>query len=66
MLAYRKLDKDDYIVPKSYRLVALLNTIRKLLELVMMYRIIELAETHNLLSDSQIGARKGRSAETTL
>ena len=66
MLAYKKLDKDNYIVPKSYRLVALLNIIGKLLELVMTYRIIELAETYSLLLDSQIGACKGRLAKTAL
>jgi exonuclease III len=65
-LAYRKPGKDDYTVPKSYRPVALLNTMGKLLELVMARRITELAETHGLLPDSQMGARKGRSAETAL
>jgi hypothetical protein len=65
-LAYRKPGKDDYTAPKSYRPVALLNTMGKLLELVMARRITELAETYGLLPDSQMGARKGRSTETAL
>jgi len=52
MLALRKLNKDDYTVPKLYRPIALLNTIRKLLELVIAYRLIDLAETNNLLLET--------------
>ena len=66
MLALRKPNKDDYTVLKSYRLIALLNIIKKLLELVIAYRLMDLAETNNLLLETQIEARKGRSVEITL
>jgi exonuclease III len=65
-LALRKPGKDDYTTPKAYRPIALLNTMGKLLELVMGRRLSELAETNGLLPDTQMGARKGRSAETAL
>ncbi len=65
-LALRKPGKDDYTTPKAYRPIALLNTMGKLLELVIGRRLSELAETNGLLPDTQMGARKGRSAETVL
>jgi len=52
MLALKKLNKDNYIILKVYRLIALLNTIEKLLELVIAYRLIKLAEANNLLLET--------------
>jgi retrotransposon-encoded endonuclease/reverse transcriptase-like protein len=65
-LVLRKPNKGDYTAPKAYRPIALLNTMGKLLELVIARRITGLAEANNLLPDTQMGARKGRSAETAL
>jgi exonuclease III len=65
-LTLRKPKKGDYTDPKSYRPIALLNTIGKLLERVIASRISQLAETNSLLPETQMGARPGRSAETAI
>jgi hypothetical protein len=65
-LALRKPNKEDYTIPKAYRPIALLNTMGKILELVMARKLSQLAEENNLLPQSQMGARKGRSMETAL
>jgi len=51
-LALRKLNKDNYIILKAYRLIALLNSIKKLLELIIVYRLIKLAEANSLLLET--------------
>ena len=66
MLALRKSNKNDYIIPKTYKSIALLNIMRKILELVIAKRLTRLAEINNLLPPTQMGARAGRSAETAL
>lgn len=65
-LALRKPGKPDYRSPTAYRPIALLNSMGKLLEIVMARRIAELAETWALLPDAQMGARRGRSTLTAL
>ena len=65
-LALRKPNKEDYTIPKAYRPIALLNTMGKILELVMARKLSQLAEENNLLPETQMGARKGRSTETAL
>ena len=62
----KKLQKPDYSEPKTYRLITLLDTLRKALEAVISIRIREYAEANRLLLEEQIGARKGRSVETVL
>ena len=62
----KKLQKTDYSEPKAYRLIALLDTLRKALEAVISTRIREYAEANRLLPEEQMGARKGRSVETAL
>ena len=62
----KKLQKTDYSEPKAYRLITLLDTLRKALEAVISIRIREYAEANRLLLEEQIGARKGRSVETAL
>jgi ribonuclease HI len=54
----RKLDKDDYTQPKSYRPIALLNTLGKALEAVVANRLTYLADTFQLLPKEHIGGRK--------
>ena len=46
-----KLKKEDYSNPKAYRLIALLNILKKALEAVIAERIRFAAETHAFLSD---------------
>jgi ribonuclease HI len=54
----RKLDKDDYTQPKSYRPIALLNTLGKALEAVVASRLTYLADTYQLLPKQHTGGRK--------
>lgn len=59
-------DAEDYVNPKAYRPIALLNTLGKTLESIMAEKISYLAERFNLLPCTQMGARRGRSTETAL
>ena len=65
-ITLRKIDKDDYTAPNAYFPIALLNTLGKVMESIMSKKITHLAETHRLLPDSRMGARRGRSTETAL
>jgi hypothetical protein len=62
----RKLKKEDYSDSKVYRLIALLNILRKALEAVVAERIRFAAETYTLLPNIQIGGRCMRFTETAL
>ena len=62
----KKLEKSDYTNPSAYRPIALLNTLGKVLEAVISNRIKFIAETHDLLSDTQYRARTNRATETAL
>lgn len=66
IVVLRKPGKPDYSVPGAYRPISLLNTLGKLLEAVMARRLSYLAETHNLLPDTQFGGRPGRTTEQAL
>lgn len=46
--------------PSSFRPIRLLNTIAKLMESVLVFRLYDEVERNNLLSNSQYGFRKGR------
>ena len=65
-ITLKKTGKDDYSAPNAYRPIALLNTLGKIMESIMSQKITHLAETHRLLPDTQMGARRGRSTESTL
>lgn len=58
--------KLDYTIPKGYRPIALLNTLGKAFESIMAEKLTYLAETHGLLPDTQMGARRGKSTESAL
>ncbi len=62
----RKSGKPSYSDPGAWRPIALLNTIRKLIESLMAKRLSQAAEEYKLLPDTQMGARPGRSTETAL
>ena len=62
----RKPGKDSYTVPKSYRPIALINTIGKIMDAVVARRLSYLAEAHNVLPSTHMGGRKMRSTEHAL
>ena len=57
-IVFKKIKKSDYTSLKVYRLIALLNTINKMLKLIMINKITELAKNNLLLSKLQINAKK--------
>ena len=57
-VALRKPGKDDYTQPKSYRPIALLNTLGKALEAIIANRLAYLADTYHLLPSRHTGGRK--------
>ncbi|KAJ5393042.1 hypothetical protein N7465_012016 [Penicillium sp. CMV-2018d] len=59
----RKAGKKDYQLAKSYRPVALLNTLSKFLEAVIARRISYTVETRGLLPSSHLRGRKGISVD---
>ena len=54
----KKGDKDDYTLPKNYRLISLLATLGKIIEAIMAIRLVYLTEVHRLLPNNHFGARK--------
>jgi len=59
-IALRKEGKRDYSLPSSYRLIALENTLVKVVEKALANRLSLAAEEHALILWNQIGARKDR------
>jgi ribonuclease HI len=59
----RKAGPRDYRVPKSYRPVALLNTLGKILEAIVATRIAWCVEEYGLLPKTHLGGRKGISVD---
>ncbi|KNG79995.1 putative reverse transcriptase [Aspergillus nomiae NRRL 13137] len=62
-VALRKAAPRDYRLPKSYRPVALLNTLGKILESIVATRIAWALEEYKLLPKTHLGGRKGISAD---
>lgn len=62
----RKPRKERYTVAKSWRPIALLNTLGKITEAVTTRYLEQLAEGNGMLPEQQMGARKGRSTETAI
>ena len=65
-IVLKKLKKSDYIFFKVYKSIALLNTINKMLNSIMINKITELAKKNLLLSKSQMRAKRKKEIETTL
>ena len=66
-----KLGKRDYNIPKSYRIISLLNCLGKVLEKLFATRLSYLANiptsnSRNLLDSTQLGRRKQRFAIDTV
>lgn len=59
----RKQGKSDYQLAKSYRPVALLNTLGKFLEAIIARRISYAMESEGLLPKSHLGGRRGVSTD---
>jgi hypothetical protein len=66
IITLKKVDKKDYTISKTYRSIALLNIIEKILKFIMSKKISWIAKTHRLLFDTFMKCRKNRSIETTL
>ena len=62
----RKPGKSDYAEPKSYRPVALMNTLGKILDAVMARRMQYAAERYGLLPAMHTGGRAASSTEHAL
>lgn len=59
----RKQGKDDYQLAKSYRPVALLNTLGTFLKAIIAQRISYAVETESLLPKNHLGGRRGVSTD---
>ena len=65
-IALQKIGKDDYTLPGSYRPIALLECLGKVLERIIATKLAALAESYELLPQYQMGARRQRGTLTTL
>lgn len=65
-IVLRKPRKASYSSPKSWRPIALLSTLGKVIESITASYLQKLAEDHSLLPTMQMGARQGRSTDTAL
>ncbi|KAK1993401.1 hypothetical protein LX36DRAFT_586437, partial [Colletotrichum falcatum] len=58
IVVLKKLSKNNYIVPKVYRLIALLNIVNKIIDTIIVKRLSYLIEIYRLLLNSYIGGKK--------
>ena len=58
IVAFRKPGKEDYTSPKTWRPIALLNTVDKVMQGVIATRMSYLAEENKLLPNTHMGGRK--------
>ncbi len=65
-IVLRKLKKSDYIDSKTYQLIALLDIMSKALKSIMIKRLSDIIETHCMLSNAQMKARRKRFVISTL
>jgi hypothetical protein len=65
-ITIKKLEKDDYIVLKVYRLIVLLSTLDKTLKSIMSRKIFYLTKIYRLLLDTQMRVRRSRFIESVL
>ncbi|GBL81045.1 hypothetical protein AVEN_83122-1 [Araneus ventricosus] len=65
IILFQKIGKNPKIV-SSYRPIALLPTIGKVLEKLITQRLVFYLETNNLINNNQFGFREGRSIDAAL
>ena len=66
MIALQKSEKDDYQTSKFWWLIALLETLEKMIETIIATCIQDFAESMNLLPETQMRAWQGWSTETAV
>jgi hypothetical protein len=66
IIILKKSNKSNYTDFKTYKLIALLNTIDKTLEFIIARKINTFAETHEMLLATQMKKRRKKVCETTL
>ena len=66
VIVLRKSNKEDYAQPKTYRPIALLNTLDKTLKSIIAVRIDYLTEFNALLPKEQMRGRQARSTKSAL
>jgi hypothetical protein len=66
IITLKKIDKKDYTISKTYRSIALLNIIEKILKFIMSKKISWITKTHRLLLDTFMKCRKNRLIKTIL
>jgi hypothetical protein len=66
IITIKKLEKDDYIILKIYRFIALLNTLNKFLKSIIDKKIFYLTKTHRLLLDTQMRIKRSKFIKTIL
>ncbi len=62
----RKLKKKNYFKSLFFKLIALLNTLNKILKLIILKCLCYVVKTHNTLLNIQIKAKKQRLINTML
>ncbi len=66
IIVLKKSRKKNYTNVKTYKSIALLNTLDKVLKSMIARRINDMTKTHDLLFVNQMSERKSRSCETVL
>jgi hypothetical protein len=66
IILLRKSRKNDYSNLSAYKLIALLNTLGKILKAIIARRIYYVIKTHKLFSETQMRVRRERLTEITL
>jgi len=56
----------DYIKAGAYKPITLLNTVGKILKIILAQKLSGLAKTHKLLPSAQMGAKKKQSTQSAL
>ena len=62
----RKERKKNYFKSLFFKFIVLLNTLNKILELIILKHLRYVVKTHNILLSIQIRARRQRLIDTTL
>jgi hypothetical protein len=66
IISLKKSNKSNYTNLKTYKLIALFNTLDKTLKSIIVRRINNLTKTHKLFFETQINERRQKTCKTTL